>query len=148
MLAKMDTSHGFPVFRPMERNSDLALYNLNSEGWFQCFSFLAALVVVSYWIYLSDFYYLTGSGSVDDEDNYKLKDAKTSMLWERTFWALTYSVHGQHMSALQRTMKYASMHPDDPKLNAKSSFNGKNPYATDRYYRGWGNMMDMRCAYY
>ena len=34
VLAKEDTSHGFPVPRPFERNSDWALYNINSEGWF------------------------------------------------------------------------------------------------------------------
>ena len=34
VLAKEDTSHGFPVWRPLERNSDFALYNVNSEGWF------------------------------------------------------------------------------------------------------------------
>lgn len=34
VLAKEDTSHGFPVWRPLERNSDWALYNINSESWF------------------------------------------------------------------------------------------------------------------
>ena len=34
VLAKEDTSHGFPVWRPQERNSDFALYNVNSESWF------------------------------------------------------------------------------------------------------------------
>ena len=34
VLAKEDTSHGFPVPRPMERQTDWALYNINSEGWF------------------------------------------------------------------------------------------------------------------
>ena len=34
VLAKEDTSHGFPVWRPLDRNSDFALYSLNSEGWF------------------------------------------------------------------------------------------------------------------
>ena len=34
MLTKEDTSHGFQPWRPMERNSDWALYNINSEGWF------------------------------------------------------------------------------------------------------------------
>ena len=34
ILQKEDTSHGFPVWRPLERNSDFALYNINSEGWF------------------------------------------------------------------------------------------------------------------
>ena len=34
VLAKEDTSHGFPVWRPLERQSDFTLYNMNSEGWF------------------------------------------------------------------------------------------------------------------
>jgi len=34
MLAKEDTSHGFPVWRPLERNSDFTIYNINSESWF------------------------------------------------------------------------------------------------------------------
>ena len=37
-----------------------------------------------------------------------------------------------------------SNHPDDPKLNVKSSYNMKNHAAPDRYYQGWGKMMDMR----
>ena len=66
------------------------------------------------------------------------------MIWERTFWALTYQVHGYHMSALQREIKFGVHHADDPKLNAKSSYNTQNPYAPDRYYPGWGKMRDMR----
>ena len=38
VLAKEDTSHGFPVWKPFERNSDFAVYNVNSEGWFQMWS--------------------------------------------------------------------------------------------------------------
>ena len=34
MLNKEDTSHGFQSWRPMERNSDFTMYNINSEGWF------------------------------------------------------------------------------------------------------------------
>ena len=48
------------------------------------------------------------------------------------------------MSALQREIKFYTNHPDDPKLNVKSSYNFKNPYAPDRYYKGWGKMRDMR----
>jgi hypothetical protein len=48
------------------------------------------------------------------------------------------------MSALQREIKFYVHHPDDPKLNVKSSYNNKNPYAPDRYYKGWGQMSDMR----
>ena len=55
VMAKEDTSHGFPVARPLERNSDWALYNINSEGWFQCWSLLSAIAVVSFWFYISDF---------------------------------------------------------------------------------------------
>ena len=144
VLAKEDTSHGFPVWRPLERNSDWALYNINSEAWFQVFSFVAAVVVVSFWFYIGNFYFFIGSANVDDEDNIRLKDAKAGLIWERVFWAMTFQSHGQHMSALQREIKFYTHHPDDPKLTVKSSYNVKNPYAPDRYYKGWGQMKDMR----
>ena len=48
------------------------------------------------------------------------------------------------MAALQREIKFYALHPDDPKINVKSSYNNKNPYAPDRYYKGWGKMTDMR----
>ena len=144
MLAKEDTSHGFPVARPLERNSDFALYNVNSEAWFQCWSLIFGAMMVSFWFYIADFNFSVTSQCVDDEDNLRVKDAKTGMIWERCFWAFTYTVHGQHFSAFQRNIKFYTHHPDDPKLNAKSSYNTKNPYAPDRYYRGWGKMMDMR----
>ena len=56
MLAKEDTSHGFPVARPLERNPDWALYNINSEGWFQCWSLIAGACMASFWAYISGFY--------------------------------------------------------------------------------------------
>ena len=94
VLAKEDTSHGFPVWRPMERQSDFALYNMNSEGWFQFWSALAAICVVSYWYYTACFYFATTSQSVDDEDNIRIKDGKAGLIWERTFWSLTFQIHG------------------------------------------------------
>ena len=48
------------------------------------------------------------------------------------------------MSALCREIKFYTLHPDDPKLNVRSSYNNKNPYAPDRYYKGWGQMRDVR----
>ena len=78
VLAKEDTSHGFPVWRPLERNSDWALYNVNSEGWFQVWSLLMAIVVVGFWAYIADFYFFVNSQGVDDEDNIRLKDAKAN----------------------------------------------------------------------
>uniref|UniRef100_A0A7S3CI71 Uncharacterized protein n=1 Tax=Strombidium rassoulzadegani TaxID=1082188 RepID=A0A7S3CI71_9SPIT len=144
VLAKEDTSHGFPTARPFERNSDWALYNINSEGWFQCYSFIAGVCVVLFWFYISDSHFFLGYACPDDLDYLKLKDSKAGTIWERVFWAFTYQVHGQHMSSLQRHIKFYVHHPEDPKLNVKSSYNNKNPRAPDRYYRGWGKMRDMR----
>ena len=94
VLAKEDTSHGFPVWRPLERQSDFALYNMNSEGWFQFWSSFAAFVVVSYWYYTACHYFATAPQSVDDEDNLRIKDAKAGLIRERNFWSLCYQIHG------------------------------------------------------
>ena len=144
MLAKQDTSHGFPVARPLERNSDWALYNVNSEGWFQCWSLISGICMVSFWFWIACMHFSINTQSCDDEDDLRYKDAKASTIWERCFWSFTYQLHGQHMAALQREVKFYASHPDDAKLCAKTSYNNKNPYAPDRYYKGWGNMMDMR----
>jgi hypothetical protein len=144
VMAKEDTSHGFPTWRPLERNSDFALYNVNSEGWFQAWSSLAAIGMVCFWFYIADFYFWVGSAGPDDEDHLRLKDAKSQQIWERNFWNCTFTLHGQHYAALMRDLKYYTLHPDDSKLNARSSFAMKNPYAPDRYYKGWGVMQDMR----
>ena len=90
VLAKEDTSHGFPVWRPLERNSDFALYSLNSEGWFQILSVLSGAVMVSFWFYVANYYFAVCCQGVDDEDNIRVKDAKAGMIWERTFWAFTF----------------------------------------------------------
>ena len=57
VLAKEDTSHGFPVWRPLERNSDFALYSINSEGWFQVWSVISGALMVTFWFYIADFYF-------------------------------------------------------------------------------------------
>ena len=79
-----------------------ALYNINSEGWFQCWAVIAGALTVSFWFYIADFYFAVHSQSADDEDNMRLKDAKAGMIWERVFWAWCYQIHGQHGAALQR----------------------------------------------
>lgn len=48
------------------------------------------------------------------------------------------------MSALMREIKFFANHPDDTKLNVRKSYMMKNPAAPDRYYKGWGQMKDMR----
>ena len=144
VLQKEDTSHGFPVWRPLERNSDFALYNINSEGWFQLWAVILGSIVVGFWWYIAGFYYNVSSINVDDEDFLRLKDAKAGLIWERNFWALTFQIHGQHLAALMRSLKFYTMHPDDPKLTVRTSYNRKNNCAPDRYYKGWGQMRDMR----
>ena len=49
-----------------------------------------AIFVVSFWLYIADFYFFVSSANVDDEDNLRLKDAKAGLIWERNFWALTF----------------------------------------------------------
>ena len=144
MLTKEDTSHGFPTERPLERNSDFAIYNINSEGWFQCWSMLAGAAMATFWFYIANYYLFVVSSGPDDEDNLRLKDCKSGQIWERTFWHFTFMYHGQHFGSLSREIKFYTHHPDDGKLNAKASYNYKNPYAPDREYKGWGKMRDMR----
>ena len=128
----------------MERNSDLALYNINSEGWFQMWSVIAGACMVILWYWIADHHFSNVSSGYDDEDILRLKDSKATLMWERVFWSFTFHLHGQHMGAFMRELKFMTLDPDSPQLNVRRSFNRKNPYSTDRYYKGWGNMMDMR----
>ena len=145
VLQKEDTSHGFPHWRPHERNSDWSLYNINSEGWFQVWSSIACVVVVLNWYWIADHHFNISNATIDDEDFLRLKDAKATQIWERVFWSLTFQIHGQHASAFMREMKYLTMTPDNPQLTVRGNYNRKNPNSIDRYYKGWGVMMDMRC---
>ena len=107
-------------------------------------SVLFGIFVVLYWFYIADYHFTIAASNLEEEDNIRLKDVKASTIWERVMWSMLFIIHGQHMAALQREIKFFVHHPDDPKLNVKSSFNVKNPYAPDRYYKKWGEMRDMR----
>jgi len=52
LLNKADTSDGFPAKRQYERHQDFVTFNVNSEGWFQLYFFIAAGVVLlwNWWI--------------------------------------------------------------------------------------------------
>ena len=131
MLTKEDTSHGFPFYRPMERNSDWALYNINSEGWFQAWSVILGIIVVSMWFWIADAHFNCSSTGDEDEDILRFKDAKATTTWERCLWGFTYFIHGQHMAAFMRDVKFYVFDADCPQLNVRKSYNTRNPYATD-----------------
>ena len=48
LLNKADTSNGFPAKRQYERHMDFAVFNVNSEGWFQL-AFLVSSFIVIFW---------------------------------------------------------------------------------------------------
>ena len=123
MLKKEDTSHGFQSWRPMERNSDFTMYNMNSEGWFQFWAVFSGLFVVSMWYYIADHHYSITSTGYDDEDLLRLKDAKATQIWERTFWSFIFMLHGQHMAAFRRELTFYTNDPDNPQLNVRASYN-------------------------
>jgi len=102
VLAKEDTSHGFPVWRPLERNSDWSAYNVNSEGWFQAWSAIFGCTMVLFWNYVSNWFFVVSPSSYDEEDMMRYRDAKPSQMWERNFWSFTYQIHGYHAAALYR----------------------------------------------
>jgi hypothetical protein len=52
LLNKQDTSNGFPAKRQYERHNDFAVFNVNHEGWFQLYFFLAAgfILLWNWWM--------------------------------------------------------------------------------------------------
>ena len=57
LLNKADTSIGFPARRAYERHSDFAVFNVNSEGWFQLYFFVASAVVLGWnWLIMAYYY--------------------------------------------------------------------------------------------
>jgi hypothetical protein len=61
ILNKHDTSAGFPARRAYERYSDYAVFNVNHEGWFQLYFFVAAAIVILWnWWTLAYYYDVRG----------------------------------------------------------------------------------------
>jgi len=57
LLNKQDTSNGFPAKRQYERHQEFAVFNINHEGWFQLYFFIAAAVVLLWNWWMLAFYY-------------------------------------------------------------------------------------------
>ena len=57
LLNKQDTSNGFPAKRQYERHQDFAVFNINNEGWFQLWFFVAAAGVLLWNWWMLGFYY-------------------------------------------------------------------------------------------
>ena len=57
LLNKTDTTSGFPAKRQYERHQDFAVFNLNNEGWFQLWFFIAAAMVLIWNWWMLGFYY-------------------------------------------------------------------------------------------
>ncbi len=61
LLNKQDTSNGFPAKRQYERHQDFAVFNVNHEGWFQLYFFIAAgLVLLWNWWMIAYHYPIRG----------------------------------------------------------------------------------------
>ena len=100
--------------------------------------------MVGLWYWIADHHFFVNSSGYEDEDQLRMRDAKATQIWERTFWSFTYQLHGQHWAAYQRLWKFHILDPDNPQLNVRASPMRKNPYAPDRYHPGWGKMKSMR----
>lgn len=57
LLNKQDTSSGFPSKRQYERHQDFAVFNINHEGWFQLYFFVAAAGILLWNWWMLAFYY-------------------------------------------------------------------------------------------
>jgi hypothetical protein len=61
LLNKTDTSDGFPGGRQYERHQDFVVFNVNSEGWFQLYFFIAAGLVAAWnWWVVAGHYEIRG----------------------------------------------------------------------------------------
>ncbi len=117
LLNKADTSSGFPARRAYERHSDFAIFNINSEGWFQLYFFVAALVVMAWNWWVLGAHYDNRGVSVEDEDLYRYKDARVTCDFDRTKYNYDSYFHSTHSLHYLRQHKASRDHPDDPRVS-------------------------------
>lgn len=117
LLNKDDTSHGFGTRRPYERYQDFAVYNINHEGWFQFYFFVAAWTVVIWnWIVIAWYWRIRGE-TVDDQELYRFKDARRSTNFDRTKYKFNYYFMGTHQNSVTRRSLDDKDHPDNPRVS-------------------------------
>ena len=123
LLNKHDTSKGFPIGRVYERYQDFAVFNINHEGWFQFMFFVAALTLWTWnWTIIAT-NYLTRGDTVEDQDLYRLKDARITTNFDRTKYKFNLYFFGTHQNAVTRKILDDKDHADNPRVSFKFYFN-------------------------
>lgn len=116
LLNKTDTSKGFPIGRQYERHQDFAVFNVNHEGWFQLYFVIAGVVVILWnWQLLAVNWNIRGE-TVEDQELYRMKDARVTTNFDRTKYKYNYSFMGTHYNAVTRRSLNDKDHPDNPRV--------------------------------
>jgi hypothetical protein len=117
LLNKHDTSKGFPIGRPYERHQDFAVFNINHEGWFQLYFFVAAAVVLLWNWFIIALNYLTRGDNVSDQDLYRMSDARVTTNFDRTKYKFNLYFFASHQNAVVRKALDNKDHPDNPRVS-------------------------------
>lgn len=117
LLNKHDTSKGFPIGRQYERYQDFAVFNINGEGWFQLYFFVAAAFVLL-WNYTTiAVNFLIRGDNESDQELHRLKDARLTTNFDRTKYKFNFYFFGTHQNAVVRKILDAKDHPDNPRVS-------------------------------
>jgi hypothetical protein len=117
LLNKTDTSAGYPARRQYERYQDFAVYNINNEGWFQCYFAIAGAILLAwnYWV-IAGHWSIRGE-NVSDQDLYRWRDARITTNYDRTKYKFNYYFMGTHFNAVTRRAGDDKDHPDNPRVS-------------------------------
>lgn len=117
LLNKYDTSHGFGSKRPYERYQDIAVYNINHEGWFQFYFLIASIIVFIWnWWVIAVHYTIRGE-NVSDQNLYRFADARRTTNFDRTKYNYHYYFFATHYMAFMRKDIDYKDHPDNPRVS-------------------------------
>lgn len=117
LLNKSDTSKGFPVGRQYERHQDFAVFNINHEGWFQLYFVIAGTIVILWnWVTIAGNWNIRGE-TVEDQDLYRLRDARVTTNFDRTKYKFNFYFMGTHFNSITRRSLNDKDHPDNPRVS-------------------------------